>query len=363
MERGRNESISTDGSDEIETFSRIESIGIKEPSGSLTTKDLVDSMKFKLPIDLEKLTGIHERKICMEGENSYTLGLGAIKDCLNHSEIDGKDIEMIIWCSISRSMGEDTIIYEPALSLMIKQEMGAYSAINFDISNACAGMMTGVYLVDDFIRKGIVKNGLVVSGEYISAISDNAKENVRTIASPQLASLTVGDVGAAVIIEKTKKGETGLKIGDFVTLSQYSKLCIGRPCKKRTGAIMKTKAKMIHRVAISDSPPIIDLSFRSTGMKPEEIDYMIPHQTSERSIMSGVRSMSKRWGVSPKNIVLNLKEYGNTASTTHFLALYKYLKEKRMQKGDNIMLISFASGLIIGIMFFTMDGLVDQYGS
>ena len=57
-----------------------------------------------------------------------------------------------------------------------------------------------------------------------------------------------------------------------------------------------------------------------------------------------------------------MDEFGNTASTTHFVALYKYLTEGRFKKGDNIMLISFASGLEVGVIIFTMDKLVERYG-
>ena len=59
---------------------------------------------------------------------------------------------------------------------------------------------------------------------------------------------------------------------------------------------------------------------------------------------------------------MNLQEYGNTASTSHFLALYRHLHEKRFQAGDKMMLMALASGLTMGFVIFTMDDLVDRYG-
>jgi 3-oxoacyl-[acyl-carrier-protein] synthase III len=59
----------------------------------------------------------------------------------------------------------------------------------------------------------------------------------------------------------------------------------------------------------------------------------------------------------PKNIVYNLEEFGNTASTTHFVALHRFLDEGRLEEDDRIMLISFASGIVIGALVFTLGDL------
>jgi 3-oxoacyl-[acyl-carrier-protein] synthase-3 len=64
----------------------------------------------------------------------------------------------------------------------------------------------------------------------------------------------------------------------------------------------------------------------------------------------------------PKHVVVNLEEYGNTASTTLFVALHKYLEEQRLHKGDRVMLLSLASGIEVGIAILTIDNLVDRYG-
>jgi 3-oxoacyl-[acyl-carrier-protein] synthase-3 len=343
--------------------SRFESLGLKLPKKSLTTEKLLASCKHRPNIDLERLTGIHKRYTCTGKENSLQLALGAAKDCLEHSDHKAEDIEMVINCSISRFDDGLSHRFEPTFSLTIKEEIGAPKALNFDISNACAGMMTGVFIIDDFIRRGVIKCGMVVSGEYITSLSTNAARDIKTIASKQLASLTVGDAGAAVILERTTKDKAKLAVSDFTTLAMYSKLCIGKPCSNSPGAQMFTKARKIHRVAIADSPPILLKALERSGLTFEDIDYIIPHQTSERAIRSGSKRIAEKLGVEIKNLVLNLKDYGNTASTTHFVAMYKLLNEGKLKKGDNIMLTCFASGLVVGVVIFTMDELVEKYGS
>ncbi|MFW3146604.1 MAG: 3-oxoacyl-ACP synthase III family protein [Thermoplasmatota archaeon] len=339
---------------------RFESLGAKVPSRNITTKELMDSLKHRVKLDLEAVTGITGRRKCEGDEDSLTLAIGAARDCLEHSRYSPEDLEIIINCSISRTK-DGSMLFEPPLSPYVKDAVGAKKARAIDISNACAGMFTGVYLLENMIRRGIVKNGMVVSGEHITPISDSAVRFVRTIASKQMASLTVGDAGAAVIMEKTRK--KGLSLSGFTTFAKYSDLCIGKACKRDPGAYMEANARKIHRVAKEVSPPILENALADFQLSLAQYDHLIPHQTSERSIRSGMRQMKKIFGEEPKNLIINLKNYGNTASTTHFLALYKNMMDGVIKKGERVLLVSHASGLVMAVMSFMMDELVDTYGS
>jgi 3-oxoacyl-[acyl-carrier-protein] synthase-3 len=340
---------------------RIDSVGVKLPARRLTTKDLMSKTSHKTRIQLERLTGIHERRVVGPGENSYTLATGAARDCLAHSQHRAADIEMLVSSSITRSRGRFAQSFEPSLSLAVKQAIGAPQAVNFDLSNACAGMLTGVFLLQDFIARGEISCGMVVSGEYISHLSWNAARQIRSLFSQQLASLTLGDAGAAVIVERAPSG-TGIEVIGFTTLAEHSRLCLAYPSTQGPGAQMYTKARRLHRAAIDDMAPLIAEAIAEAGISMGDIDYLIPHQTSARAIRAGTREFARQFGATPKHVVLNLEEYGNTSSTTLFVALHKYLQEQRIQKGDRVMLLALASGIEIGIATFTTDRLVDSYG-
>jgi 3-oxoacyl-[acyl-carrier-protein] synthase-3 len=342
--------------------SRFESLGVDLPKNNLSTKELMDSLKHRVRLDLENITGISERRKCEPGEDSITLAVGAANDCLAHSKYSASDLEMIINCSISKSK-EGTMVIEPLVSMLVKEGLGAKNARTLDINNACAGMFTGVYILNNFIKRGIVKKGMVVSGEHITPISDSAVRFVRTIASKQMASLTVGDAGAAVIMERVEDDSEGLKLSGFTTFSKYSDLCIGKPCKRAPGAYMLAQARKIHRAAKEVSPPILKNALEESHVELSDFDHLIPHQTSDRSIRSGVRQMAKIFGSAPKNTIINLKNYGNTASTTHFLALYKNIVDGVIKKGEKMIMVSHASGLVMAIMMFTIDHMVDTYVS
>ncbi len=342
---------------------RFESVGRRLPARRLTTAELMASTRHRTSIDLERLTGIRERRVCGEGEDSLSLAIDAARDCLSRSRHAAADLDMIIGASITRHDGRAVHRFEPPLSLLVKEAIGAHRAVTFDVSNACAGMLTGVFLLHDQIRRGAIQRGMVVSGELISGLGTNAAESIRSILSLELASLTLGDAGAAVIVERAPSGQPGISLIGFTTLADHSRLCIGLPAAHQPGAKMFTRARKIHEVAIEDSPALFEQVLAEARLPLGDIDWLIPHQTSVRAIRSGEKVLASRLGARPGHVVVTVDEYGNTASTTLFLALHRCLSEGVLKRGDRVALLSLASGLEIGVCIFVVDELRDTHGN
>ena len=341
---------------------RFESIGAKLPERRLTTPELMASTRHHNRIDLERLTGIRERRVCGPDETSLTLAIDAARDCLARSRYTADDLDVVINASITRDVGGQSHRFEPPLNLSIREAIGAHRAFGFDLSNACAGMLTGVFLLDSMIRRGQIRRGMVVSGEHISGLGSNAARDVRSIFSLQLASLTLGDAGAAVIVDRAPADRPGILAAGFTTLAEHSRLCVGLPAAHQPGAHMYTRARAIHDVAMADGPVIVGEILDQHGLRLDDIDWFIPHQTSVRAVRSGERVLAKHLGGHPGHVVVTVDEYGNTASTTLFLALHRYLTEGQFQSGDRIMLLSVASGLEVGVVLFEMDELKETHG-
>jgi 3-oxoacyl-[acyl-carrier-protein] synthase-3 len=341
---------------------RFESVGAKLPERRVTTRELMASTRHPTKIDLERLTGIREHRACGPADTSLSLAIDAARDCLARSRYTGADLDMVISASITRYVDGTTHRFEPPLSLAIKQAIGAGAATSFDVSNACAGMLTGVFLLNDFIRRGVIRRGMVVSGERITGLGSNAARTIRSILSLQLASLTLGDAGAAVIVDRAAEGNPGILLSGFTTLAGYSRLCLGMPASHLPGAQMYTRARKIHQVAMADGPPLVGNILAQGSTPLGDVDWLIPHQTSVRAIRSGERALAAQLGGHPKQVAVTVDEYGNTASTTLFLALHRYLTEGRFHAGDKILLLSVASGLEVGVVLFAMDELETTHG-
>ena len=113
---------------------------------------------------------------------------------------------------------------------------------------------------------------------------------------------------------------------------------------------------------MADGPPMIEELLDGHALRLADIDWLIPHQTSVRAIRAGERELAKQMEGRPKHTVVTVDELGNTASTTLFVALHRYLTDGSFAAGDKIMLLSVASGLQVGVVTFVMDELRETHG-
>lgn len=344
-------------------FARIAGAGRYLPETHLSTADLMASTRHSTGIDLERLTGIHERRVSAGQEDSLTLAVGAAEDALAHSNWTPGEIDVLLSCSITKFRDGFAQWVEPSMSSAVAHAIGADRAVTFDVSNACAGMLTGVFIVNNWIRRGQIRKALIVSGEYISQLGLNAAAHIRNIMSRELASLTLGDAGAALLIERTPSPDHAIAVTGFTTIASHSRLCLAYPAEHEPAARMFTRSQALQKAAIKDTPPLLQEVLDSAGLTIGEIDHVIPHQTSARAIRKGMAHVTGELGGEPRHpAVVTVDHFGNTASTTHTVALIGELESGRVQPGDRVALVALASGLVIGVVLFTADeDLVKSY--
>ncbi|MBB3752726.1 3-oxoacyl-[acyl-carrier-protein] synthase-3 [Mycolicibacterium sp. BK634] len=343
---------------------RVAGAGRRLPETHLTTDELMSSTRHRTHIDLERLTGIHERRVSVGDEDSYSLAAGAAVDCLAKAQRPGESIDAVISCSITKFRGGLTQWLEPPMSGAVARAVGAEAAMTFDVANACAGMLTGVTIANNWIRQGSIERALVVSGEYISQLGQNAARHIRSIMSRELACLTLGDAGAALLLERAPAGSASISLAGFTTVADYSRLCLAYPKGQDPGGRMFTDARGIHRAAMSDTPVLLREVLETVGLSLHDIDHVITHQTSARAIRKGMAELTVAFGDHPRHdAVITVDRYGNTASTTHTVALVEELEAGRIRPGETVALIALASGLEIGVVILTLDEqLVNRYG-
>lgn len=298
-------------------------------------------------------------------DDSFTLATRAAVDCLDHSPYDARELDAVISCSITKFRNGLVQWLDPPMSVAVAQAIGASAAVTFDVSNACAGMLTGVFILNNWIRQGSIRRGLVVSGEYISSLARNAAHHVRNIMSRELASLTLGDAGAAILVERAVDDAPGIMVTGFTTIAEHSRLCLAFPSTHEPGGRMFTRSQALQQAAIRDTPTLLREVLDAAGLRIGDVDHVIPHQTSTRAIRKGIAHVEEDLGGELRHpAVVTVDHYGNTASTTHTVALIEELEAGRIQPGDTVALVALASGLVIGVVLFTADErLVRSHGN
>ncbi|MFM7184139.1 MAG: 3-oxoacyl-[acyl-carrier-protein] synthase III C-terminal domain-containing protein [Planctomycetota bacterium] len=326
---------------------------------------------------LERFTGIASRRMAGEDEFSFDLAVKAVEECLAYSRYGVEDIDLVVSCSISRFDGPDRYSFEPSTAARLRTAFGIHHALAFDVTNACAGMFTGIYLADALVRIGAIRRALVVSGEYITHLTETAQKEIAGLADPRLACLTLGDAGAAVIVDQVANGAggqvnggdgqraAGLHAVDLYTLGRHSEMCVAKATEKpHGGVIMTTDMVGLARVAVTAFLQHAAFTVFRLGWAPESIQHVIPHQTSKSTLDGGNRSVQRATtgrdlGLADK-LVINVAERGNTATTSHFVALKDTIASGRINSGDSILFGILASGITVGTALYRLDDLPDR---
>ncbi|MCZ4554743.1 3-oxoacyl-ACP synthase [Rhodococcus maanshanensis] len=346
------------------TQSRFESIGAYLPSAVLSTKDLLAKLAVPPSFDLQAITGVVDRRVYDSSadnyEDSFTLACNAARDALSRSSYEAGDLDVIISTSISRSKDRDFMYLEPSFASMLGKELGVKGAVHFDLSNACAGMLSGVYVLDRMIRSGAVRNGMVVSGEHITPISETAVREISEKYDLQFASLSVGDSGAAVIMDRSVDDADKIDYIELMTASEYSDLCMGMPSDQSPGIALYTDNRKMHnesRFLLWTNAQREFLAARGQTFADEEFDFVIHHQFGASAVVYMNALGEKEFGT-PMPPALNVVEkYGNTSSTSHFIVLHDHLKDKAVPKGSKILMVPAASGIVTGYVSATITSL------
>ncbi|MGX1850037.1 3-oxoacyl-ACP synthase [Streptomyces sp. NBC_01456] len=342
--------------------SRLEALGAYLPPTVQTTAELVAQVSGTQEFDLQRITGVAERRVHDHrpeaGEDSYGLALRAARDCLGNSRYAAGELDVVISASITRFQDGGRFAFEPSFARQLAGELGARQAIHFDVSNACAGMLTGVYLLDRLIRAGVARNGLVVSGEQATKVAQTAAAEITDSYDPQFASLSVGDSAAAVILDESVDEADRIHYVEMMTCSEYSHLCLGMPSDRTDGIALYTDNKQMHkrdRLRLWPSFHGDVLAKQGRTFADEEFDYIVQHQVGTRFVEFVNRTGEEVFGTEMPRSLSVVERFGNTATTSHFLTLREHLKAGTARQGGKFLLVPAASGVVAGALSATIS--------
>ena len=90
---------------------------------------------------------------------------------------------------------------------------------------------------------------------------------------------------------------------------------------------------------------IMDEIAKKNNLSIDDIDWFVPHQANKRIIDAA----QNRLGIPKEKVMVNIHKYGNTSAGTIPLCLWEW--EKKLKKGDNIILTAFGAGFSWGSVY------------
>ena len=329
------------------------------PDTKIETKSFASPDVLPRSLDFVRLTGILAHHEVSNGQGSFELAVGAAKKALSRADIVAKDIDLVINCSVSKMDGKLHQHLSPSFATLLANELQISGAQTFDVSNACAGMLTGLMIAESRIKSGQSKYALVVSGEHITPIIDEAKRRNLYLHPRAMASLTVGDGAAAYILGQSK--EPGrIRFSEPFTMAQYNRHCIGQACKSHPGPQMRTRAKDLQSGVIGNLGNFLKRSIDYMELKWDQIDHTYSHPTTPKAVKKGAKVAIEVMG-EINFLHNNSAETGNTASTTHGVQLEISQNSGYLKADQTALLVSFGSGLAILAVHFKLPKGVENW--
>jgi 3-oxoacyl-[acyl-carrier-protein] synthase-3 len=233
---------------------------------------------------------------------------------------------------------------------MVQKNIGAKNAAAFDMNAVCSSFVFAVETADSFIKSGKYKTVLVIGADTYSKILDFQDKGTSPL---------FGDGAGAVILGSSpeRKGILSSLIksdGNGWELIQVPSSGSRKPITAETIAAGETTFKMegkkVFIFATEVIPQIIHEVAERAGIKPDDIDHIIPHQANVRII----DFISKKTGIPKDKFLLNLDRCGNTAAASVGLALDENRRNGVLKPGERVLIMGFGGGLSWGGMLIQL---------
>lgn len=325
--------------------SRILGIGMAVPKRIVTNHDLAAQMETSHEWIVER-TGIEQRHWVEEGETGTTLATAASKQAMERAGVDAKDIDLIIYATLSPDF------FFPGTAVFVQRALGMKEIPCLDIRQQCTGFIYGLSIADAYIRTGMFKNILMIGSEVHSTGLD-----VST-AGRDITVLFGDGAGAVVIGRATDEQHMLLSTHIHADGSEAEILWTEYPASARhpriTEAAMAERkhfptmnGKKVFKHAVTRMPQAIMEGLVANNLKLTDIDMMIPHQANLR-INQMVTQMI---GLPVEKTHNTIMKYGNTTAASIPMCMYDAIELGKIKPGNLVCLVAFGAGLTWGSAF------------
>ncbi len=280
-------------------------------------------------------TGIHERRIAASGELTSQMATHAARAALAHAHLDPQAIDLIV---LGTSTPDNTF---PASAVAVQAALGITHGAAFDLQAVCSGFVYGLATADALLRTGAHSRALVIGSETFSRILDWTDRGTCVL---------FGDGAGAVVLEAQNQPGTpedrGLLTVRLRSDGRHkSKLYVdGGPSSTGTVGHLRMEGREVFRHAVAMITDVVEEAFKATGYTAEDVDWFIPHQANKRIIDGSAHKL----GIAPGKIVTTVDRHGNTSAASIPLALSDAVADRRIKRGDLLLLEAMGGGFTWG---------------
>jgi 3-oxoacyl-[acyl-carrier-protein] synthase-3 len=280
-------------------------------------------------------TGIRERHIAAPGELTSDLALNAARAALANAHVEAQSIDLIV---LATSTPDQTF---PATAVSVQSGLGITRGAAFDLQAVCSGFVFALATTDALLRAGSFKRALVIGAETFSRILD---WNDRT------TCVLFGDGAGALILEAQEQPGDNTDRGILTTHLRSdgrhkSKLYVdGGPSSTQTVGRLRMEGREVFKHAVAMITDVIDDAFKATGYSAADIDWFVPHQANKRIIDGSAHKL----GITPEKVVVTVDRHGNTSAASIPLALADAVVDRRIKRGNLILLEAMGGGFTWG---------------
>lgn len=250
------------------------------------------------------------------------MGAEAARRALDGAGLSAEDVGMIV---VSTSTPD---YFFPSVSCRIQRELGAFSAFCFDLSAACTGSIYALDIASRYLETGGVRHCLVIATETLSTVTDYADRTTCVL---------FGDAAGAVVLSR---GESLGVLSSFLATDARGWESLYARIPEKT--VMD--GKEVYKFAVGAMPEAINRVLADAGKSMEDVRWIVPHQANIRIIESVV----DKYHLPPGKVKITIGRYGNTSSSTIFVALDELNRAGELGKGDLVLMVGFGAGLTYG---------------
>jgi 3-oxoacyl-[acyl-carrier-protein] synthase-3 len=316
----------------------IAGLGVHIPERVVTNRDFEARLDTSDQWIVER-TGIRERRFAGPEETVATMALRATGQALARAGIAADDLGAII---VATATPDHPV---PSTACYLQALLGAPKAAAFDVSAACSGFVYGLTLAESLICAGQAEHVLVVGGEKLTCITDQDDRST---------AILFGDgVGAAVVSTGAPEGRGILSAfmksnGALAELlyipSGGTRDPFSPDVLQNRSQYLKMAGREVFKHAVLTMAEACDEAIGRAGVKPEEIDLLVPHQANIRII----DATAKHAGIPPEKVVVTVDRYGNTSAASIPMALGYAEATGRLKPGMLVLLVAFGAGFTWG---------------